>query len=323
MARPRIFVSSTYYDLKNVRVALSAFIDSMGYDATLNETGSIAYGKSDPLDVYCYDEIQNCDIIISLIGGRYGSAASDGTSSISQKELKTALDLGKQVYIFVDRNVLAEYITYKNNKSVEVKWAHVDNVAIYRFIEELYNLPNNNAIITFEDSESITLILKEQWSGLFQRLLQERVILGQITVAQELSQGLSTLKQVLDGVTLSNPSQSSNLADLATIQHPAFSRLKRILNIKYRVFFISEQEMEDWLKSRNYFKVEPDRWDDPHTQEWMENKYASAEKPHPLLKIRNSLFDSDGFVLPAAGIDWDDDFIKMVSYDPATNTTLD
>ena len=120
MAHPRIFVSSTYYDLKNVRVSLNSFIAQMGYDATLNEEGNIAYGKSDSLDIYCYDEIQNCDIVVSIIGGRYGSSASDGSSSISQRELKTALDLGKQVYIFVDRNVLSEYATFRRNKAQKV-----------------------------------------------------------------------------------------------------------------------------------------------------------------------------------------------------------
>lgn len=322
MARPRVFVSSTYFDLKNVRVALSAFIEQMGYDATLNEQGSIAYGKSDPLDIYCYDEIQNCDIIVSIIGGRYGSTASDGSSSISQKELKTALDLGKQVYVFVDRNVLSEYITYRNNKSTAIKWAHVDNDRIYKFIEDLYALPNNNAIFGFEDSESIIRILKEQWSGLFQRLLQERVISGQVTVAQELAQGLATLKQVLDGVTGSDPGYSSNLSNLAAIEHPAFSRLKKLLNVKYRVFFISKQEMEDWLKTRSYFQVDVSRRDEPTVQEWIDKKYSSTEDVHPLLKISESIFNEDGSLKSSDKLEWSDSLIQFVNYDPSSDATL-
>ncbi|HAV1364053.1 DUF4062 domain-containing protein [Vibrio parahaemolyticus] len=35
MAKPRIFVSSTYYDLKHIRNSLEAFIDSFGYESVL------------------------------------------------------------------------------------------------------------------------------------------------------------------------------------------------------------------------------------------------------------------------------------------------
>jgi hypothetical protein len=43
MAKPRVFVSSTYYDLKYVRSSLELFIESLGYDAVLSEKGGVAY----------------------------------------------------------------------------------------------------------------------------------------------------------------------------------------------------------------------------------------------------------------------------------------
>lgn len=43
MARPRIFVSSTYYDLKHIRSAMEVFIDSMGYESVLFESGEIPF----------------------------------------------------------------------------------------------------------------------------------------------------------------------------------------------------------------------------------------------------------------------------------------
>lgn len=39
MARPRIFVSSTHYDLKHLRSSLENFIESLGFDAILSEKG--------------------------------------------------------------------------------------------------------------------------------------------------------------------------------------------------------------------------------------------------------------------------------------------
>lgn len=37
MARPRVFISSTFYDLKQIRADLDNFIRSLGYDVVRNE----------------------------------------------------------------------------------------------------------------------------------------------------------------------------------------------------------------------------------------------------------------------------------------------
>ena len=100
MARPRVFISSTYYDLKNVRADLDRFVRELGYDPVLNERGQIPYGTDERLEEYCYKEVELCDVLVSVIGGRYGSTSSEDPYSISQKELKTALSLGKPVFIF-------------------------------------------------------------------------------------------------------------------------------------------------------------------------------------------------------------------------------
>ena len=50
MARPRVFVSSTFYDLKYIRQDLEYFIKEMGYDPILNERGTIAYGSAERLE---------------------------------------------------------------------------------------------------------------------------------------------------------------------------------------------------------------------------------------------------------------------------------
>ena len=52
MAKPRVFVSSTFYDLRQVRDDLDRFISGMGYEAVLHEAGDIAYGKDSPPEGY-------------------------------------------------------------------------------------------------------------------------------------------------------------------------------------------------------------------------------------------------------------------------------
>ena len=111
MARPRIFVSSTYFDLRVLRADLERFIREMGYEAVMFERGHIPYGSEQALEEYCYREIASCDILISIIGGKFGSQSKDQKSSISQREMKAAIDLGKTIYIFVEKSVQVEYRT--------------------------------------------------------------------------------------------------------------------------------------------------------------------------------------------------------------------
>jgi hypothetical protein len=49
MHKPRIFISSTFYDLKYIRNRKSIFLENLGYQPIRNEEGDIPYGKDDGL----------------------------------------------------------------------------------------------------------------------------------------------------------------------------------------------------------------------------------------------------------------------------------
>ena len=90
-----------------------------GYEPIMFERGNVAYGAEERLEEDCYREISTCDILINLIGGKFGSESSNSKYSISQNELRTAVKLGKQIYIFIEKSVHAEYATYVANKNVK------------------------------------------------------------------------------------------------------------------------------------------------------------------------------------------------------------
>lgn len=309
MAKPRVFISSTYYDLKSVRTELERFVRDRGYDPVLNERGHIAYSKETSPEISCYREIESCDILVSIIGGRLGSAAVQAEYSISQIELKTALEKYKQVYIFVDRDVLSEYRTYLKNKSNDVEWASVDDPQTFRFLEEVYALPNNNAIMPFETGHDIVNMLREQWAGLFQRLMQNATAAGAFEVAQELRQGIETVRQLVE--VLGTPEAGATIKP-AAIQailepnHPAFARMRKILKVPYRVYFSTLDELDIWLKARTFKPVPKKSWDENHVREWLFDKESDN---WDLLKIDDSLFDKDGRFTPEK-IEWSDSLIR-------------
>ena len=77
-------------------------------------------------------EIQMCDILICVIGGRYGTESQEQPgSSITQAELKTAIENQVQVFIFVEQAVHSEYGTYLINKDIpEINYRFADSVRI-------------------------------------------------------------------------------------------------------------------------------------------------------------------------------------------------
>jgi hypothetical protein len=184
MAKPRIFISSTYYDLKHIRKSIELFIDEVGYESVLFENGDIAFDPYKALDESCYTELNNCHIFVLIIGGRYGTASSDNKiqektekeysffNSITKKEYDTARKNGIPIYIFIEKGVAAEYRTYKENKDNQsIKYAHVDSVNIFRLIDSIYSERRNNLVKEFENVSEITEWLKIQWAGLFTKYL--------------------------------------------------------------------------------------------------------------------------------------------------------
>ena len=186
MAKPRIFVSSTYYDLRHIRKSLETFIDGFGYEPVLFESGDIPFKHDIPLDESCYEEIPKCNMLILIIGGRAGSAASESEeltdeeikegykryNSVTKREYEQANEIDIPIFIFVDKNVLAEYQTYKRNRDNEsIKYVHVDSTNVFMLLDDIVSQKRNNFIKEFEKFDDISFWLKEQWAGLFSDFL--------------------------------------------------------------------------------------------------------------------------------------------------------
>ncbi len=174
MASLRVFIGSTFYDLKAVREELESFIGGFGYEPILSENGSISYRPGAPLEEYCYEEIKSADIFVSIIGGSFGTESKEGGLSIAQKELETALKARKQVYIFIEKEVDVEFQIYQKNKDNNTQYCVVKDTRIFRFIEEIKNLDKNNNIKLFEKINDIKKYLTVQLAGLFAHLLKEQ-----------------------------------------------------------------------------------------------------------------------------------------------------
>ncbi len=315
MATPRIFVSSTFYDLRYVRADLERFLKEMGYEAILHERGSIPYGREEGLEEYAYREVELCEILVAIIGGRFGTRASDDEYSISQRELKTALRLGKQVHVFVEKSVLNEYQTWELNQESEIRWASVDDVKIFQFLLELHSLPRNNPIQGFETTGDIITFLKGQWAGLFQRYLASAASPDETRLAERLSGSVSTLERLVRLLSEHQESRSDVVRSILLMEHPAFQALRSKLSLNFTLRFYTFEELEEVLAASNFSQhsdedsEDYDQWSRPLRREGqrLQTQYVMVQK---------ALFEENGDLRAIQPGAWEEEMLKVLIVTP-------
>jgi hypothetical protein len=178
----------------------------MSYEPVMSEYSDVLYDPKDHTHVSCVRDIINADIVILMIGSRFGgtavdqalplldfSALSDASSnvellaekerlSITQLEVLKAIELDIPLFAFVDEKVYADHHVYQTNKNnpilEKIKFPSIDKPETAKYIFEFINLithrVSNNAIISYRNFARIEDHLVKQWSLLFQRLLRDQ-----------------------------------------------------------------------------------------------------------------------------------------------------
>lgn len=197
MTALKVFVSSTAYDLGVLRSSLKGFIESLGFEPVLSEYSDVLFDPREHTHASCIAEIRNCDVVVLVVGSRFGGEAipnvimdlgreqvddilSDNEEhkfSVTQAEALTAFDQSIPVFAFVDFGVLHDYRVYSLNPDVKITYPSISQADtaeyIFEFINFLQNRAYGNAVIPFARIEDITGHLRKQWTALFQRLLRE------------------------------------------------------------------------------------------------------------------------------------------------------
>ncbi len=186
MGKTKVFISSTFVDLKDTRDNLKNYFLENQMEPILFERGSIAFDPYKNVDTACYQEVEKSTIFVLIIGGRYGSRASDEPKKIRIRRIKKYNSITKNEYLrareknipiftFIDKNVYAEYQFFRRNRlNTHILYHFVDNISIFYLIDEIYKQPRNNYIKEYEYTSEIIDWLKIQISGLFQNFVEEK-----------------------------------------------------------------------------------------------------------------------------------------------------
>lgn len=166
--RPKAFLSSTSYDLADLRAELVELLDALGFEPVYFESPDFPVpGGLHSHDV-CLDAVASCDTYILVINRRYGGEYA-GTRypamrglGITHAESRLAFELDKRVFVFVRQALWDERATVRANaaKGVFVAPVHADSPRIFDLIDEILHRQADNWI-HFVDSFRDSVRLKQ------------------------------------------------------------------------------------------------------------------------------------------------------------------
>ncbi|MEO6561765.1 MAG: DUF4062 domain-containing protein [Nitrosospira sp.] len=231
MARLRVFVSSTCYDLDILRSELRPFISGLGYEPVMSDYSDVLYDPRSHTHDSCLKEVPACDMVILIIGSRFGGLAiptafaqldfaaleqlsmksdvleTKDRLSITQLEVLKAVEQSVPVYAFVDEKVMHDHHVYERNKDKtdiieQIEFPSIQKRDTAKYIFEFINFLNhrviNNSVTPFSRLEEIRQHLLSQWSQMLQRLLLEnRTRTQELRRYRDFSEQIEDLKAVV------------------------------------------------------------------------------------------------------------------------------
>ena len=165
-------ISSTVYDLKLVRSELHEFIENMGYISLISESNTFPVDPKIKTVDNCWKKVElHADILILIIGGRYGSIDLESGKSITNLEYIEAVTKGIPIYVFIEKTVLDNFKSWKKHKSNDYS-SIVDSTEIFEFIDQVKN-KDSQWTFPFNDIKDIKDTLTNQLAYLFKESLHD------------------------------------------------------------------------------------------------------------------------------------------------------
>lgn len=194
MASPRVFISSTCFDLAEVRDSLLSFCQGFGFEVVMSDKGDVFYHPDLHTHESCVSEISNCQLFILIIGGRFGGKYKiDPSKSITNAEYNAAKETGIPVFTFVKEGVLADHHVYQKNRGKDfapnIEFPSIENQDyaenIFNFIDLVKGSNVNNGFFGFTYARDLHDSLRKQWAGLFFDFLSQRGVSNQLKSTNE------------------------------------------------------------------------------------------------------------------------------------------
>jgi hypothetical protein len=169
---PAMFVSSTCYDLKQVRADLRNFIESLGLQPILSEYDSFPVNPDVGAVENCLRVVdENADILLLIVGGKYGKPFEQD-KSVTNMEYLRARAKGIPIYVFVQRSVLNILPVWKDNPGGNFQMV-ADSPKLFEFVASLMDV-EGIWVFPFDLAQEVIDTLRKQLAYLFMNALNLR-----------------------------------------------------------------------------------------------------------------------------------------------------
>ena len=167
----KIFISSTCYDLIDLRTELENEIKMIGLTPVLSDRATSDFAASTDANSIesCLINLKTCDCVLLILSQRYGpSLKSAGFDDISATHLeyRTAVENKIPIRVYVRDRLEADLHIYNKNSADPslLKWVNSKDLKIFEIINEhrqLENSQKNNWFWTFRDSVELKTIVRK------------------------------------------------------------------------------------------------------------------------------------------------------------------
>ena len=169
---PSVFVSSTFYDLAQIRADLRDFITSLNFEPVLSEQNNFPIDPDSGTVENCLRAVENrADIFLLIIGGRYGSTNDEG-KSITNLEYLRAKVKHIPIYVFVSKQIIDMLPVWRDNPQGNFQ-SVVDSVGLFEFVESIRE-SGGTWVFPFEYAQDVISTLRQQFAFLFMESLNVR-----------------------------------------------------------------------------------------------------------------------------------------------------
>jgi len=163
MAKPRIFLSSTCYDLSDARASLTEFLEGHGFEVLNSQTAKFGVKPKVHSHDACLEMIPNADYVVLIVGGRRGGNYVHSDKSITNEEIRTARKLDRPIIAFVDKKVDALRQAYRKNPGADFS-PTVDDPRIFDFLDAIASSEDDNWLHPFDTVNDIKAVLQAQFA---------------------------------------------------------------------------------------------------------------------------------------------------------------
>ena len=134
---PNVFLSSTMYDLSELRAQLRQFIEGLGWRAVMSEHDSFPIDANQTTVENSRRNVrENADVFVMVVGARYGSVDAEADKSVTNLEFVEARTRGVPVYVFVNKDVLAQLrcVEGKPRGRLLGRRRHTTDIRVHRLV---------------------------------------------------------------------------------------------------------------------------------------------------------------------------------------------